>query len=33
VQAVDRGGWRGALYAVGTVLACLAVAWAGYCAG
>jgi len=33
VQSVDRGGWRGAAYAVGTVLACLATAWAGYLSG
>ena len=30
VQAVNRGGWPGLLYAVGTVAGCLAVAWAGY---
>ena len=30
VQAVNRGGWRGLAYAVGTVAGCLAVAWAGY---
>ncbi|HET6154209.1 MAG TPA: CrcB family protein [Marmoricola sp.] len=30
VQSVDRGGLRGAAYAVGSVLGCLAVAWAGY---
>jgi CrcB protein len=30
VQSVNRGGWRGAAYAVGTVLGCLLVAWAGY---
>lgn len=30
VQAVNRGGRAGAAYAVGTVLGCLAVAWAGY---
>ena len=30
VQSVNRGGWRGVAYAVGTVLSCLLVAWAGY---
>jgi CrcB protein len=30
VQSVDRGGLRGTAYAVGSVLACLGVAWAGY---
>ncbi|RNL60383.1 CrcB family protein [Nocardioides marmoriginsengisoli] len=30
VQSVNRGGWRGFGYAVGTVLGCLAAAWAGY---
>ena len=30
VQSVNRGGWRGAAYAVGTELSCLLVAWAGY---
>ena len=30
VQAVNRGGWPGLVYAVGTVAGCLAVAWAGY---
>jgi CrcB protein len=30
VQAVNRGGWRGLVYAVGTVVGCLAAAWAGY---
>ena len=30
VQSVNRGGWRGLAYAVGTVLGCLALAWAGY---
>jgi CrcB protein len=30
VQSVNRGGWRGLAYAVGTVAGCLAVAWAGY---
>jgi CrcB protein len=30
VQAVNRGGWAGAAYAVGTVLGCLAVAWVGF---
>lgn len=30
VQSVNRGGWRGAAYAVGTVVGCLLVAWAGY---
>jgi len=33
VQAVNRGGRAGALYAVGTVLGCLAVAWLGYSLG
>lgn len=33
VQSVNRGGWRGLAYAVGTVLGCLAVAWVGYCIG
>ena len=30
VQSVNRGGWRGLAYAVGTVLGCLVAAWAGY---
>jgi len=30
VQSVNRGGWGGLAYAVGTVAGCLAVAWAGY---
>jgi fluoride exporter len=30
VQAVNRGGWPGLGYAVGTVSGCLAVAWLGY---
>jgi CrcB protein len=30
VQSVNRGGLAGLVYAVGTVLGCLAVAWAGY---
>lgn len=30
VQAVNKGGRPGFGYAAGTVLACLAVAWAGY---
>jgi CrcB protein len=30
VQSVNRGGWRGLGYAVGTVAGCLAVAWVGY---
>jgi CrcB protein len=30
VQSVDRGGVRGLLYAVATVLGCLGAAWAGY---
>lgn len=30
VQSVGLRGWRGPAYAVGTVLGCLAVAWAGY---
>jgi CrcB protein len=33
VQSVNRGGWRGLAYAVGTVLGCLLVAWAGYAVG
>lgn len=33
VQSVNKGGWRGLAYAVGTVLGCLAVAWAGYSIG
>jgi CrcB protein len=33
VQAVNRGGRAGLLYAVGTVVACLATAWAGYSLG
>ena len=33
VQSVDRGGWRGTAYAVGTVLGCLGTAWAGYLLG
>lgn len=33
VQSVNRGGWRGLAYAVGTVVGCLAVAWAGYVVG
>jgi fluoride ion exporter CrcB/FEX len=30
VQSVNRRGWRGLVYAVGTVVGCLAVAWLGY---
>jgi fluoride exporter len=30
VQSVNRGGWRGLAYAVGTVVGCLLVAWAAY---
>jgi CrcB protein len=30
VQAVNRGGWRGLAYAIGTVLGCLGTAWVGY---
>jgi CrcB protein len=30
VQSVNRGGWKGLAYAVGSVVGCLAVAWAGY---
>lgn len=30
VQSVNRGGWRGLGYAVGTVLGCLSLAWVGY---
>jgi len=30
VQSVNRGGWSGLAYAVGTVAGCLAVAWLGY---
>jgi CrcB protein len=30
VQSVNRGGWVGLDYAVGTVVGCLAVAWLGY---
>jgi len=33
VQSVNRGGWKGLVYAAGTVLGCLAVAWAGYSIG
>ena len=33
VQSVNRGGRAGALYAVGTVLGCLAAAWVGYAVG
>jgi CrcB protein len=33
VQSVNRGGWRGLGYAVGTVLGCLAVAAGGYALG
>ena len=30
VQSVNRGGWSGLAYAVGTVAGCLGVAWLGY---
>lgn len=30
VQSVNRGGWPGLAYAVGTVAGSLAVAWVGY---
>jgi CrcB protein len=30
VQSVNRGGWPGLGYVVGTVAGCLAVAWLGY---
>lgn len=30
VQSVNRGGWTGLAYATGTVVGCLATAWAGY---
>jgi fluoride exporter len=30
VQSVNRGGWAGLAYAVGTVVGCLVVAWIGY---
>ena len=33
VQSVNRGGWSGLAYAVGTVLGCLLVASAGYALG
>jgi CrcB protein len=33
VQAVNRGGWRGLAYAVGTGVGCLVVAWACYLVG
>lgn len=33
VQSVNKGGRPGFLYAAGTVLGCLAVAWAGYLVG
>ena len=33
VQSANRGGLAGTAYAVGTVLGCLAVAWAGYTLG
>jgi fluoride exporter len=33
VQSVNRGGWRGLAYAVGTVVGCLATAWVGYSLG
>lgn len=33
VQSVNRGGWRGLAYAVGTVVGCLGVAWLGYLLG
>ncbi len=33
VQSVDRGGFAGLTYAVGTVLGCLGAAWVGYLLG
>jgi len=30
VQSVNRSGWRGLGYAIGTVVGCLVVAWVGY---
>ena len=33
VQAVEQGGWRGAAYAIGTVLLCLGAAGVGYLTG
>ncbi|MFL6157768.1 MAG: fluoride efflux transporter FluC [Marmoricola sp.] len=33
VQSVQRGGRAGLVYAVGTVLVCVAAAWVGYRAG
>jgi CrcB protein len=30
VQSVNRGGWRGLAYAVGTVAGCLALAWVAF---
>jgi len=33
VQSVDRGGWRGLAYALGTVTACLGAAWVGFLLG
>jgi fluoride exporter len=30
VQSVNRGGWRGLVYAVGTVAGCLVAAWVAY---
>ena len=30
VQSVNRSGWRGLVYAIGTVVGCLALAWLGY---
>lgn len=33
VQSVDRGGFAGLTYAVGTVLGCLGAAWLGYALG
>jgi len=30
VQAVNQGGWRGLVYAVGTVAGCLVAAWVAY---
>lgn len=33
VQSVNRGGFAGLTYAVGTVIGCLGVAWLGYSIG
>jgi CrcB protein len=32
VQSVNRGGWRGLAYAVGTVAGCVALAWVAFVA-